>query len=172
MTVTHGWLTDAAHRHGMTPTTDTPTTPADGVIADAVARAVAAVGLAGVGLIHLLDITGKFSETPYMGWMYVGLIIACLGVAGALVRSSARVVWLAAIVLPLSAMIGFTLTRTVGLPQAMDDIGNWGEPLGMASLFVEGSLVALGAGVLTARARGRVHAPATARPVGGVAATH
>jgi hypothetical protein len=41
------------------------------------------------------------------------------------------------------AGVGYTLTRTVGLPQAMGDIGNWTEPLGLASLFVEGSLVAL-----------------------------
>jgi len=33
----------------------------------------------------------------------------------------------------------------------MGDIGNWGEPLGMASLFVEGSLVALSAMVLRER---------------------
>ena len=51
--------------------------------------------------------------------------------------------WAAAVLLPLGALVGYTLTRTVGLPQATADIGNWTEPLGLASLFVEGSLVAL-----------------------------
>jgi hypothetical protein len=37
------------------------------------------------------------------------------------------------------------------LPHSSDDVGNWSEPLGMASLFVEGSLVTLGSGVLLAR---------------------
>ena len=35
------------------------------------------------------------------------------------------------------------LSRTTGLPNAMDDIGNWTEPLGLASLFVEGGVVAI-----------------------------
>ena len=117
-------------------------------VRDGALRAVGAVGLVGVGLIHLLDAPGKFSETPYMGWMYVGLIGACLAAAGLLIVRGGRLAWTAAALLPLSALVGFTLTRTVGLPQAHEDIGNWGEPLGMASLFVEGCLVALSAAVL------------------------
>src|SRR4051812_35483914 len=87
-----------------------------------VARAVAVVGLAGVGLIHLLDGIGKFTETPYMGWMYVGLILACLATAGALIWGNIREAWIAALLLPISAIVGFVLTRTTGLPQATGDI--------------------------------------------------
>jgi hypothetical protein len=36
----------------------------------------------------------------------------------------------------------------------MDDIGNWTEPLGLASLFVEGTLAALAGAVLAARVAG------------------
>jgi hypothetical protein len=69
--------------------------------------------------------------------------------------------WTAAALLPVGALVGFTLTRTVGLPQAMDDIGNWTEPLGLASLFVEGSLVALACAMLTSfsAVRRRVRLP-------------
>src|SRR5207253_4267374 len=109
--------------------------------------------------IHLLDIPGKFQETPYMAWLYVGLITGCVLTAAALVRGSDRRAWAAAALLPLGAIAGFTLTRTVGLPQATGDIGNWGEPLGMASLFVEGSVLGLSAVVLGSRRR-------VARPVG------
>jgi hypothetical protein len=128
-------------------------------VRDGVARAAAVIGLAGVGLIHLLDIPGKLQQTPYMFWMYVGLIAGCIVTAGALIRGSHARAWVAAALFPLGAIAGYVLTRTVGLPQAMDDIGNWGEPLGMASLFVEGSLVALSSFVLAARsapARGRL----------------
>jgi len=38
----------------------------------------------------------------------------------------------------LAALLGFVYSRTVGLPGGGDDIGNWWEPLGLASLFVEG----------------------------------
>jgi hypothetical protein len=47
--------------------------------------------------------------------------------------------------------MGFVVSRTIGLPGGTDDIGNWTEPLGLASLFVEGCLVALGAAVLRSR---------------------
>jgi hypothetical protein len=69
-------------------------------------------------------------------------IARTIAVAGTLIRASDARAWAAAALL-LGALIGYTFTRTVDLPQAMGDIGNWTEPLGLASLFVEGSLVAL-----------------------------
>src|SRR4051794_4528847 len=113
-------------------------------------RTVAAVGLAGIALIHLLDALGKFQETPYMGWMYVGLIVSCLAVAATLLHTHAREAWLATIALPASAIVGFVLTRTTGLPQAKGDIGNWSEPLGLAALFVEGAVIAIAGYALAA----------------------
>ncbi|MFN8203155.1 MAG: hypothetical protein U0S48_11345 [Solirubrobacteraceae bacterium] len=113
------------------------------IVRDGIARAAGVVALAGIGLIHLLDAPGKFEETPYMGWMYVALIAGCLVVGAELIRTGSRLAWSGAALLALSALVGFTLTRTVGLPQATGDIGNWGEPLGLASLFVEGCVVAL-----------------------------
>jgi hypothetical protein len=117
-------------------------------IRDGVTRGVAVIGLAGVALIHLIDAPGKFTETPYIGWMYVGLIVSCLAVAALLIRHGDRLAWTAALVLPALVLAGFVLSRTTGLPQAHGDVGNWGEPLGIASMFVEGSLIALAGGVL------------------------
>ena len=117
-------------------------------VRDGIARTTAVVGLAGVALIHLLDLPGKFGETPYLAWLYIGLILGCIVVAAALIRHSDPRAWTAAALLPLGALVGYTLTRTVGLPQAMGDIGNWAEPLGLASLFVEGSLVGLSCAML------------------------
>jgi hypothetical protein len=108
-----------------------------------VTRSVAAIGLAGIALIHLLDSLGKFRETPYMGWMYVGLMLSCLAVAATLLHTHAREAWLATIALPVAAIVGFILTRTSGLPQAHGDVGNWSEPLGLAALFVEGCVIAI-----------------------------
>jgi hypothetical protein len=48
----------------------------------------------------------------------------------------------------------YVIDRTVGLPNATGDIGHWVEPLGLASLVVEGFVVAIGlGGVLAARGR-------------------
>ena len=133
------------------------------VMRDAIARAVAIAGLGSIALIHLLDLPGKFSETPYMAWMYLGLIGGCVLLAGALWRSSDTRIWAAAVALPIAVLVGFTLSRTTGLPQANGDIGNWTESLGLASLFVEGALVALAGSVLVTRLSVRSQAGVLAR---------
>ena len=126
-------------------------TELDSALGDAVARTLAVVGLAGVALIHLLDAHDTFAAAPYKGWLYVCLIVGSLATAAVLVRRSDARAWTAALLLPLGAIVAFVLSRTVGLPNGADDIGNWWEPLGLASLFVEGSLVMLAAAVLNAR---------------------
>jgi hypothetical protein len=104
-------------------------------------RVVAVVGLLGIALIHLLDLPGKIAETPYLGWAFIALIIASLALAAVLATRDDRAALLAAGGLATAVIIGYVINRTVGMPGAMDDIGNWGEPLGVASLFVEGTVV-------------------------------
>jgi hypothetical protein len=73
-------------------------------------------------------------------------------------------VWVGAAALAAGALIGFILSRTTGLPNATGDVGNWTEPLGLASMFVEGAVVAVSAGALAHDARrGAVAAPASLR---------
>lgn len=120
-------------------------------VRDGIMRGLAAIGLCGLALIHLLDVQGKLEETPYIGWMYIGLIVAAVVLAGALVVTSDGRAWLGAAALPALVIVGYALSRTTGLPQASQDIGNWTEPLGLASLFVEGALVALSSAVLLSR---------------------
>ena len=92
------------------------------------ARAAVAVGLAGIGLIHLLDSIGKYSETRYLFWMYVALMVGSLAVAGAVLFSRTRLPFLAAAALAASAVVGYVLSRTVGLLLMPDDVGRWLEP--------------------------------------------
>jgi len=121
---------------------------ASAVVRDGVTRAVAVIGLAGLALIHLLDLPGKFKETPYLAWMYIGAIVAAILIGAALMRSGSRKAWAGCAALPFAVLVGFVLSRTTGLPSATDDIGNWGEPLGIASMFVEGALLLLASAVL------------------------
>jgi hypothetical protein len=113
------------------------------VVHDGIARAIAVVGLAGVALIHLLDTPGTFADAPYRGWLYLALISGCVLTAAALIRSGDPRAWAAAALLAGGATLAYVVSRTIGLPQGADDIGNWSEPLGIASLFVEGGLIAL-----------------------------
>lgn len=117
-------------------------------------RATVAVGLGAVGVIHLLDSVGKWSETRYMFWMYMALIAGCAVVGGAVLLSRhTRLALGAAAGLAASAAAGYVLSRTTGLPNATGDIGNWTEPLGLASLFVEGGIIALVTAYLATRPR-------------------
>jgi hypothetical protein len=111
------------------------------LVSEIATRATAAVGLAGIALIHLLDSIGKWSETRYLFWMYVALMVGSLATAGAVLFTRSRLAWLAAAGVAASALIGYIVNRTVGLPGATGDIGNWTEPLGLASLFVEGAVL-------------------------------
>ena len=117
-------------------------------VRQAVLRTLGVIGLSGIALVHLLDLPGKFSEVPYMAWMYVALILGSVALAAVLIRDDDPRAWAAAAALAASVVTGYVLSRTVGLPQSSDDIGNWGEPLGIASLFVEGAVVAVSGAAL------------------------
>lgn len=103
-----------------------------------IARSLAIMGLVGMALIHLLDSGSKFHETPYLFWLYVALMVGAMIVSAALLHTESQLAWLAA-----GALLGYVLSRTVGLPFATGDIGNWGEQLGLAALFIEGCVVIL-----------------------------
>ena len=115
-----------------------------GQIDNTIARAVAVIGLAGVALIHLLDAPGTYADTRYIFFLYLALIAGCLGAAALLLRAPARLGWMAAVALSSLPFIGYVLSRSTGLPGDMGDIGNWIEPLGLASLYVEACVFALG----------------------------
>ena len=136
----------------------------DALARDVATRATAAVGLAGIALIHLLDSIDTYAETRYLFWMYVALMLACLVLAGLVLRGAGRGVWLAAGGLSALVIGGYVLSRTTGLPSADDDVGNWTEPLGLASLFVEGCVVAVSAYGFTVLARSPAVAPSGAGP--------
>jgi hypothetical protein len=110
---------------------------------EGLARTLGAIGLMGIALIHFLDVFSKFRETPYLGGLYVVLMVACLAAVGLMLTGRVRHGWLLAAAAAAAPIIFYTLSRTTGLPSSSGDIGNWEEPLGLASLFVEGSLVVL-----------------------------
>jgi hypothetical protein len=78
--------------------------------------------------------------------MYMALIASVVIVAGGVLFDRSPRWLLAAAAAAASVMAGFVINRTVGLPNATDDIGNWTEPLGLVSLVVEGLVIAVAAG--------------------------
>lgn len=120
-----------------------------------VPRAAAVVALSGVALIHLLELQTKLREVPYLGVGYLALIIGCVVAGALLVHRNSQLGWRIAGLSSLGALVGYSLTRTTGLPLSHDDIGNWLEPMGLASLFIEGVVVMLAAYALGYQARPR-----------------
>jgi hypothetical protein len=117
-------------------------------IDDAVSRTVAIAGLAGVAVIHVLQAPDAFSDAFYLGLMFAGAVVAAVLVAAALTRTSDRRVWTAACALAALVLLGYLLSRTTGLPGATDDVGEWDEPLGLASMVAESLVVCVSAVVL------------------------
>jgi hypothetical protein len=106
---------------------------------------VGAVLCLAVAWIHVQDQGGltAMEDPTYLGWMYRVLEVAGVLAAVLLVVRRRSLGWFLALGIAAGPLAGYVVTRTVGLPNATDDIGNWGEPLGVASLVVEGALLAL-----------------------------
>ncbi len=100
-------------------------------------RGATVIGLLSIALIHILDLPGKWAETRYLGVGYVLVIAASLVLAEIISTRNDKRAMYASAALAIAVLAGFIINRTVGMPRAMEDIGNWGEPLGLASLFVE-----------------------------------
>ncbi len=110
---------------------------------DATARAVGVVGFAAIALIHVLDLPAKLDETPWLGVAYIVLVAGMIVAGFDLIRGAIRRGWMIGGALAVFTVAGYAVNRTWGLPGATDDIGNWLEPLGLASLFVEVSVALL-----------------------------
>jgi hypothetical protein len=110
--------------------------------------ALGAVLALAVAWIHVTDQGGFPGEKSpaYIAIGYYVLEAVAVLVAAALLAPAARNrlgTWLLAAAVGAGPMLGFILTRGPGLPDATDDRGNWGEPLGVASLVVEALLILL-----------------------------
>lgn len=100
--------------------------------------------LAGIGWMHFRDIPSKLGETPYLGWLYILLVAGCAAAGAWLLSSHWKNGYGLGLLISGGAILAYTLTRTVGLPNARGDIGNWAEPAGIISLALEVAFLILG----------------------------
>ena len=117
------------------------------------ANQVGVIALCGVGLIHFIDLFDKWHETTYVAVLYLVLIAGILIASSLLLARKSRAGWALGGSLAAATLLCYVVSRTWGLPNADDDIGNWTEPLGSASMFVEGLLVFLSAAMLALGSR-------------------
>lgn len=133
-------------------------------------RLLGAVLCAFVVAMHVIDQGGPtgLKDPAYVGYLYYALEVAgALVVLLLLTRRTALPGWVVALGVAVGPLVGYLVTRSIGLPNYTDDVGNWTEPLGLASLAVEGPLLicTLAALVAPLRARRSSVAPAGVRPV-------
>ncbi len=99
------------------------------------------------GVIHFIDAPDTFSEATYKGILFtlngIGALIAAYGIF-----RGANWGWLLGSLVAGGAIIGYVISRTVGLP-GLGVESEWLEPLGVFSLIVEGIFVILAIKVLT-----------------------
>jgi len=123
---------------------------------DSPQRALGAVGLVVIALIHYADASSKYAaaDARYIFWLYVALILGCALGAGLLLLRNTRAVWAFVALLAAGPFVSYVINRANGLPRATDDVGNWLEPLGVASLIVEVLLFALAVAQIRRMRRG------------------
>ena|SRR5215212_1728309 len=86
---------------------------------------------------HVPLIQDHLEEAPYVGWLFIALTIICVALAVLIVVVDHPSVWVIAGLTCLAAAVAFLASRTIGLPQIGDDVGNWTEPLGLPALASE-----------------------------------
>jgi len=99
------------------------------------------LGLIGMIAVHVMDLPGKLDEVPYLGVMYIIVILLAGFLVHRVLSGATKRDYFAAAALAAAVIVGFVINRTVGMPGATDDIGNWSEPLGLLSLVIESWVV-------------------------------
>lgn len=113
---------------------------------------LAAAGLLGVAVVHVIDGPGSLTDTPYVGVLELALAALAVPVAVMLVVQPLRALWRVAGVATVAALAAYLLSRTVGLPDATDDVGNWSQTLGVVSVVIEAAVLGIVAVALRRRA--------------------
>lgn len=116
-------------------------------------RVVAAAAAIGEAAAHIPVTKEHLTEAPYIGVGFVLVTVAGFILAQLLLTADTRAVWLATAAVSALALAAFMLSRTVGLPEIQDDIGNWSDPLGIVAIVSEAVMLATAIAHLSSRRR-------------------
>jgi hypothetical protein len=111
------------------------------------------------GLIHLVAAPDHYEEATYIGVLFSANLLGALAAAIGIYRDELWGWWLGAAVAG-GAFVMFMVSRLIGLPGFEEHIGLWlgdsvEDYLGIPSLIIEASFVALSVVVITLQARTR-----------------
>ena len=114
-----------------------------GPISEPAARLIAVLGIAAIAVIHILDAPGAFDGARYIFWLYMAIVVGAVPISLVMLHWSSPLAWLGTAALATGPLLGYLLTRSVGLPGDTGDIGNWLTSLGIASMFAEAGVLSL-----------------------------
>ncbi|MGI8713491.1 MAG: hypothetical protein ACR2NR_09965 [Solirubrobacteraceae bacterium] len=114
-----------------------------GPVREETARVLAVAGLAAIAVIHILDSAATYQGTRYIFWLYMAIVAGAIPASLLLLHWSSRLAWVGPALLAAGPLIGYVLTRSVGLPGDSGDVGNWLDTLGIASMVVEVAVLTL-----------------------------
>ncbi len=95
------------------------------------------------GLIHLIEAPDSFDDALYKGVLFIANGLAAAVAAFGILRGNRVWGWGLGIAVAAGSFLGYVASRTVGLPGLPPEPQNWLEPLGVASLIVEGLFIVL-----------------------------
>jgi hypothetical protein len=104
-----------------------------------------------VAAVHAPLVREHLEEAPYAGVLFLLLTVGAVLLAVLLLRSDTPAVWTATAFVTLLALAAYLVSRTTGLPQLQDDVGNWGEALAVPALLAEALALAASAYALRRR---------------------
>lgn len=93
-------------------------------------RALPVLAVVVAGAAHIPVIPAHLREAPYIGVLFIVLTVASFALAAVLALGDVAAAYLSTAAVMGLALLAYVISRTVGLPQIGDDIGNWlGNPL-------------------------------------------
>lgn len=107
------------------------------------------------GAAHIPVTPEHLREAPYMGVAFATFVVVAFVTALLLAARDSRALYLFVVALGTAAVLTYAATRMVAFPQLGDDVGNWGETLGVLSIVTESAAVVLSAAALRLRTAAR-----------------
>src|SRR4029453_4353276 len=93
------------------------------------------IGLMVVAAVAHIPVIGPhLQEARYMGVLFILFTIAALATAIALAVRPTPLLYVFAAVLCIAAVCTYVATRLIAFPMLSDDVGMWGEPLGIVRI--------------------------------------
>jgi hypothetical protein len=113
--------------------------------------------LSATAAIHMTLVPDHLRDAPYAGALFIVLSAAALTAAILLAGTNHEFVWLGAGALSASALLGYFLSRSIGLPDLSDDLGDWLNPLGLTAVGCEAAAALICCGVISGMASPAAH---------------